>query len=421
MPSHTEGRSRAFRAKCEANQALVDLIGDKRERVSQSNYSFTLKKAMESLCKSKEAITSYEEAIELNGIGPSIASLLFQKHIAKKQKPGVGRKTKKNDQRDASSSQKSYSGKQCTIETSVYAPASIEPPRRPPKQHLQTLMNAKEKPSRKEAAYQKACSEAEKWKGKMLEWKLVLLIDGRERKAEHYSSKIQQCGIPTDIRNLPIGRSLLLLFGAIGYRYSDLTRNAITLAPGDMIWIAQGSVSGTDTIDAELLLGTIIERKEVSDLKSSLFGTRYNEQQLRLKDSGQPQVIFLIEGDLKKDLYRCPAETLHSVLWNIRIDKNNQVIQTAHIEDTVNTLRRIHRRMLKRTFPTAFFAEALPSFAGPEAGSSRRGARTRDSFGEQRRKRRRRLESLHGLVFDEEPVPMAGMERFTTCKLQFFR
>eukprot|EP00977_Amphora_coffeiformis_P001875 scaffold362_cov176-Amphora_coffeaeformis.AAC.1 len=229
--------------------------------------------------------------------------------------------------------------------------------------------------------------EAESWKGMDLKWRLVLLVDQRERKAEHYSSKVQQCGIPTEIRSLPIG---------------------------DMCWIAQGFADNDQTnVVAELMLGTIIERKEVADLKSSLFGTRYHEQQLRLKESGQPQVIFLVEGDTRKDLYRCPAETLHSTMWAIRIEKQNQVIQTAHTEETVQTLRRMHRRMLQRTFPSAFYSEALPAFSGPDAARGQ-GRRQRDSFGEQRRKRRRRLESLHGLVFDEDPIPMAGMARFVS-------
>ena len=68
----------------------------------------------------------------------------------------------------------------------------------------------------------------------------------------------------------------------------------------------------------------------------------------------------------------------------------------------------------RSTFPSAFYRDSLPEFAEPTAGGQRR--RQRDSFGEPHKRRRRRLESLHGLTFDEEPVPMAGMERFISYK-----
>ena len=318
----TTVRSRQFKAKCEANQPLVDIVGDKRERCGQSNFSFTLGKAMASLCKEKEPITSYDQAIALSGIGPSIASLLFQKELPAVPKRKRSKKTTSTAAESLDGGSVTSSAQKLPPGRSLSITASTTPAKRPKPnpEHVQGMLTKKEPPSRKEQAYQKAVREADNWKGQHLVWRLVLLIDRREKKAEHYSSKVNQCGIPTEIRQLPIG---------------------------DMTWIAQG-MDSEDRVVAELMLGTILERKEVGDLKASLFGTRYNEQQLRLKDSGLPQVIFLIEGDTTKDLYRCPADTMHSVLWDIRVVKENQVVQTDHMEDTVQTLRRMHRRMLKR-------------------------------------------------------------------------
>lgn len=402
-PSYVGTRtlSSKFTAKCQANQPLVDKLAEKRDRAGSSNFGYTLKRAAESICKVQFPITKFEEAIALKGVGPSIAtSLGFSKSFGGKRDAGSvssgnnnnrARGKKAPPSRSANNTGSTIDSPSTSVKTttsSVSGRAQKPKPRQAETKNAgSALPTIKENPTKKELAYQKAVQEAEIWKGMGLKWRLVLLIDQRERKAEHYSSKVQQCGIPTDIRSLPIG---------------------------DMCWIAQGFADNDETrVLAELMLGTIIERKEVADLKSSLFGTRYHEQQLRLKESGQPQVIFLVEGDTRKDLYRCPAETLHSTMWAIRIEKQNQVIQTAHTEETVQTLRRMHRRMLQRTFPSAFYSEALPEFSGPDAGPSR-GRRQRDSFGEKRRKRRRRLESLHGLIFDEDPIPMAGMSRFVS-------
>lgn len=376
----TRTLSKKFTAKCEANQPLVDKLAEKREKVGTSKFAYTLKRAAESICKEHLPITTFEQIVALKGVGPSIATQLgFSKSFSNpKGRPKTALSTIQSSKSpDSPSSVGSVTSSSVARRQKRKAQAG---------KPASNLSPVKEKPSRRELAYQKALQESESWKGKRLKWRLVLLIDQRERKAEHYASKVEQCGIPTEIRSLPIG---------------------------DMCWIAQGFDETQTNVLAELMLGTIIERKEVADLKSSLFGTRYHEQQLRLKDSGQPQVIFLVEGDTKKDLYRCPAETLHSTMWAIRIEKQNQVIQTAHTEETVHTLRRMHRRMLQRTFPSAFYSEALPAFAGPDVAGSR-ARRQRDSFGEPRRKRRRRLESLHGLIFDEDPIPMAGMPRFVS-------
>jgi hypothetical protein len=164
------------------------------------------------------------------------------------------------------------------------------------------------------------------------------------------------------------------------------------------------------------MLGTIIERKTTEDLKSSLFGTRYWEQRLRLQHSGIPQVLFLIEGDLTKELFNCPAETLHTAVMETRLHLGFQIVQTEHMAGTVAALKSMHRRILQRSFPHAFgrAQEALPTFA--EAGAA--GVRRRESFPPQdhHRRRRRRLQSLMEMTFDSEPVPPLGESRFVTYK-----
>ena len=192
---------------------------------------------------------------------------------------------------------------------------------------------------------------------------MVLLIDQREWKSEHVVAKCQQAGIPTEERHLPIG---------------------------DMCWIARCN-------DIEILLGTIIERKEASDLASSLFGTRYMEQRLRLKNSGMPQILLLVEGNLNA-VKNCPAATLEMCMMETRVELGFQIVKTPHLQDTIVTLKAMHRRIVQRTFPL----RDLPDYGSPLAALP------------SAPRKRRRVTSLLEMVFDIEPTRALGMERFMT-------
>jgi hypothetical protein len=131
------------------------------------------------------------------------------------------------------------------------------------------------------------------------------------------------------------------------------------------------------------------------------------------------------------------------------LSMNFSVLHTSHAEDTVQTLKRIHRRILQRAFPRTFqnqlyhtigtsngTAEALPTFR--EAVRTQIGATktlgvqrpslsenringtntatttTDDATNQQRRYRRERRSSLANLTFDSDPVLPLGMKRFMT-------
>ena len=187
---------------------------------------------------------------------------------------------------------------------------------------------------------------------------------------------------------------------------------AAVLPIGDMAWIAQCSIKGsTTTAIIEVMCGTILERKEISDFSSSLFGTRYNEQRLRLQNSGLPQVLFLVEGELNRSA-NCPPETLHMAMMETRVHLGFSIVQTKHLEDTVRLLKGLHRRIVQRTFPEAFSSnendDPLPSFTSPSEGAVRNGKRAD--------RRQRRPTSLLELVFDSNPVPPFGASRFVTYR-----
>ena len=386
-----------------ANQAGLERLIEKRNNLGASDrYGFTLKKAIDSLQNCETAITSHAEACKLKHVGTHCATLICppaKERQTLREKP---RKTKSKAATATAANQPV--GKSAGVDSPTQSLASSvasKQSRQSKRQKVTTsqqLATIAEKPTTKETNYKKAVENAQNWKSLgPLMWRVVLIIDARERQSEHVQAKCQMSGIPCEVRHLPIG---------------------------DMAWIAQGFDPRKDNaVLVELMLGTIIERKTISDLKASLFGTRYSEQRKRLKDCGLPQLIFLIEGDLSKDLFKCPADTLHTAAWETRLHLGFSILQTAHLQDTVLQLKRMHRRILQRTFPGAFSKqnEALPNFEeayrSQHLSASRNTATTSCAPTHQQetyRRRRRRLQSLNEMTFDIDPLPCFGMERFIT-------
>ena len=318
--------------------------------------------------------------MELKGIGPTIAAKLFRSLVGKKQMDNKSTKVVSANTNNSHSTS-----------TGLSAAMTIPRPqiRRTNKKSAGSLISAKLKTepetSAKQRAYEEAKREAETLTMPIKpKWKVILVVDAREHKSQKVISRCQQVGIPCEERTLPIG---------------------------DMAWIAQCTTEGSPTKVIEVMCGTIMERKEISDFSASLFGTRYNEQRLRLKNSGLPQVLFLVEGDLNKSS-NCSPEALHTAMMETRVRLGFSVVQTKHLEDTVRLLKGLHRRIVQRTFPKAFSSlendDPLPNFASPNEAIMR--------YGKRAGRRQRRPTSLLELYFDSNPVPPFGASRFITYR-----
>lgn len=419
-----------LKAKCEANQAALDRLADLRAAAaSNDRYNgFALKRAMDSLAAAAAPVETHAQAVLLKFVGPAMASIICPP-TRERLEQSKNRAAASAALSSASSPADSVTSSAAGSQRPVHAAAAKQGkrPRKAPTATAAllyaTVHDQQQQPvaavGRKEAAYQQAVAASQAWHHEQqqqrrrdgsrsteptpLAWKVVLLIDNREKRSEHIIAKCQMSGIPCEERCLPIG---------------------------DMAWLAQGRAAhsrsnhnlnnpqrkGEKVVVVELMLGTIIERKTPEDLQASLFGTRYREQRLRLQHSGLPQVLFLMEGDLTKDVsHRCPADTLHTAVWETRLHLDFAIVHTAHLEGTVMTLKRMHRRILQRTFPQAFAVEALPTFQEADAASNQqqRLQQRRVSLEEQgRRRRRRRRQSLAEMTFDMNPEPPLGMPRF---------
>lgn len=375
------------KAKHEANQESLDRMWEKHEQVSKqpnSKFVYTISKAIKSLQACPVAITTTKEAKALRGVGDSIARMIIKKQPTsdKKEAPSLSRSSS-----IASTATASVATEAKSLDSDPAVKGLLKrkdpPPPPPPDGKIEVP-----KLSEKKKAYDKAVKVSEGLDVPKGGWKVVLVVDGREHGWEKVLAKLQMSGVPSEKRHLPIG---------------------------DMAWIAKSG-------DTEVMLGTIVERKAVADLASSLYGTRYNEQRLRLQNCGLPQVFLLVEGDTR-DVSNCPHDTLHMAMMETRVQLGFQVVQTRHLEDSIRFLKTVHRRILQRAFPGAFGSDtigsSLPSFASPNANRRRR----RKSIKKRDETDRR---SLDEMVFDIPPEPALGAVRFITyhelkCKIELDR
>jgi ERCC4-type nuclease len=351
--STTSSSVRSKPAKCEANQEVLDKLTEAAQKASSnpsSNYVFALKRAMKSLAECPQPITTYKQALALKHVGPKLAQIIrpsdqdIDENDTSNINNNISKTTTTNKRKPTTKSSKTASS---TTTTS-------------------TTYKQEDAPSAKQKAYDQAFQHATNLVLPPGNWKVVLLVDGREQKSQQVVARCQQSGIPSEERHLPIG---------------------------DMAWIARHIPT-----NLEVMLGTILERKDTADLASSLFGTRYLEQRLRLQHCGLPQVLFLVEGDMNK-CNNCPADTLLMAMMETRIQLGFQIVQTKHLEDSIRLLKGLHRRLVQRTFPQAF-SKSLPDFGSPQLCPPNR--------------KRRRPTSLLELVFDTPPVPPFGTTRSIT-------
>ena len=413
------------KAKHFANQAGLDRLQELLIKATSNpnggqNYAQTIRRAFKSLQECKEPVLTQKDAMKLKYIGPAMAKRICPQSTGVEvggPKPTKSKATK--SKQSASNAKNNCENDENTLPSSIVANVgelygSTRPPAglslvcpRPAISASQgtsaVVSSCDPVATSKEAAYESAKAEAEQLvlppRGP---WKVTLLVDGREHKSKQVVSSCKQAGIPCEERHLAIGDMAWIARCVVPNENetSDLTHSAETAAK------KRKKKDKDKYRTIEILVGTIIERKEVSDLAMSLFGTRYAEQRLRLSQCGLPQVLFLVEGNLSS-LTNCPAETLQMAMMETRINLGFQIIQTKHLTDTVSILKTLHSRIVQRTFPDAFgksstggASQVLPTFGG---GNKRKGGRGN-----------RRASSLLELVFDSAPNPPFGTKRFIT-------
>lgn len=95
---------------------------------------------------------------------------------------------------------------------------------------------------------------------------------------------------------------------------------------------------------------TLIERKTVNDLVSSIMDGRNREQKMRIMNSDidNNKVLYLIEGNIN-NIYckKVNSKTVIGSIINTLIRDNLKVYRTDNIEDTIKFIERIYDKLLK--------------------------------------------------------------------------
>jgi len=99
------------------------------------------------------------------------------------------------------------------------------------------------------------------------------------------------------------------------------------LSVGDFLWVAKTS-SGQ-----EYVLNYIIERKQISDLQSSIMDGRYYEQKFRLSKCGLKQVIYLVESSIT-DHHAISKEAIENALLSTSLQNSKELIISMKLSVT---------------------------------------------------------------------------------------
>lgn len=154
---------------------------------------------------------------------------------------------------------------------------------------------------------------------------VLLVIDNREKSKKRNNSEdattvqqiLQKCGV-----NNSVVRQLIL---------------------GDFLWI------GKTATGEEIVLDSIVERKKLPDLISSIVDKRYKEQKFRLKKSGLDNIIYLVEGEISDGLFlrtkTLKADGVESVLASTQIDDEFIVTRTNSARETWDFIKSMTNEM----------------------------------------------------------------------------
>ncbi|CAK4146529.1 unnamed protein product [Aphanomyces euteiches] len=155
------------------------------------------------------------------------------------------------------------------------------------------------------------------------EWEIVLLIDHREMISRTnrsvFERKLLEAQVTCEVRALNIG---------------------------DMVWIARNRSRERNGQPEEYVFDVIVERKNVSDLASSIVDKRYTEQKARLQESGLRYVVYLVEGILSSQMTSIRGNGLQTALTRTQVQNNFFVYHGTSHDETVGFLTAVHRHLV---------------------------------------------------------------------------
>ena len=146
--------------------------------------------------------------------------------------------------------------------------------------------------------------------GREEDWEVVLILDSREVRSlqdrSYLENHLRQEGVTCEVRSIGLG---------------------------DVQWVLRNCRSG-----AEVMLNTLVERKNARDLAQSILDGRFHEQQYRLLHCGAKHPVYVVEGGLRtQDVL--PADSLQTSIMATVVSRDIYVYQSTSIDDTIVFLK----------------------------------------------------------------------------------
>ncbi|KAH9258744.1 hypothetical protein BASA81_003246 [Batrachochytrium salamandrivorans] len=282
-------------AKVPANQPFCDEIKLQWERCSthrsKEKVKLTLERARKSILVHEAVLTCRRDFLQVKGVGDYVANIMME--VQQRLNPESRTLPRRN-------SSESLSRKSSTESLLSNAPSS------------------KRVRSSAAAAAAAAATAAVDEVGEVCtaqNCQLVLLLDSREvanKDRNFFETQLRSRRVEVEVCRLPLG---------------------------DVLWAVKHHNTGA----LHVCCDTIVERKTISDLSSSMSDGRYREQQLRLTRSGLKRVIYLVEG--QNNEAQLPPNVFDSALINTRL-AGLWVVHTDSRHETCDFLSNVHNSLV---------------------------------------------------------------------------
>ncbi|CAK7213838.1 Crossover junction endonuclease mus81 [Sporothrix bragantina] len=122
------------------------------------------------------------------------------------------------------------------------------------------------------------------------------------------------------------------------------------LSLGDALWVAKchdpDLLSSLGAEGDEVVLDWIVERKRQDDLVSSIKDGRFREQKFRLRRSGVPHVVYVIEeSGLDPDVMHRYEESMQSAIASTQVINGYFAKRTRSVDETIAYLAKMTKRL----------------------------------------------------------------------------
>jgi ERCC4-type nuclease len=123
----------------------------------------------------------------------------------------------------------------------------------------------------------------------------------------------------------------------------DTIVRSLALTVGDFLWV------GLTNTKKCVVLNTIIERKTIFDLASSVIDGRFEEQKWRLRHSGLSKTYYLVEGTVNMDSvkYELPPEKIQSAIAQVAFGEKFTLLRPRDQRDTIRYIHAINKEVIK--------------------------------------------------------------------------